>query len=172
MCVVCTECSLNLPQVYTLVYGLNNSESYRVILQRQWNFIMKFVEDFWVTTMLKDTDSRVYYGVYWHTFHTSTFVAYTDLWLQYMARIYNPSTLYATACWFTYTSVTSRYELLDILMVPVFTIWVKLFRTSELFSEEHRCLVSIHSGMVKSLLLKYTYSISSPNFAVCWRKCE
>ena len=28
-----------------------------------------------------------------------------------MARIYNPSTLYATGCWFTYTSVSSRHDL-------------------------------------------------------------
>ena len=55
------------------------------------------------------------------TFHTSTFLVYTDLWLQCMAGIYNQSTFYTTACWFNYTSVTSRYELLDILMVPVFT---------------------------------------------------
>ena len=82
---------------------------------------MKSVDGSWVITMLKDTDSRVYYGVYRLTFHTSTFVACTDLWLQYMAGIYNPSTLYTTACWFSYTSVISRHELLDILMVPVFT---------------------------------------------------
>ena len=57
-----------------------------------------------------------------HTFHTSTFMAYNDSWLQYMVGIYNPSTLYATACWFIYTSVTSRYELLEILMVLMCTI--------------------------------------------------
>ena len=128
---------------------------------------MKFFDGLWITTMLKDTDSRVYYGVYWHTFHTSTFVAYTDscTWLQYMARIYNPSTLHATACWLTYTSVTSRHELLDILMVPVFT---KVPRISEHFSDEQCCVVGIHSGVGKLLLLKCAYiSKTGPNFAGC-----
>ena len=134
---------------------------------------MKFVDGLWVTTMLKDTDSRLYYGVYWHTFHTSTFVAYTDSWLQYMARIYNPNTLYArllVGSFINSTSVTSRHELLDILMVPVFTIWVKVYvlRNSELFSEELCCLVSIHSGMVKLLLLKCAYiRKTGTNFTVC-----
>jgi len=59
-----------------------------------------------------------------------------------------------TTCWFTYTSVTSRHELLDILMVPVFTIWVKVLGNSELFIEEQCCLVSIHSGMV---ILNYSH---------------
>jgi len=40
---------------------------------------------------------------------------------------------------------------------------------TELFSEEPRCLVSIHSGVVKLLSLKCAYiSKTGPNFSVCY----
>ena len=42
---------VNLIVVWTLC--LNNVESWRVTLQRQWLFIMKLVDGLWVTTMLK-----------------------------------------------------------------------------------------------------------------------
>ena len=66
--------------------------------------------------------------------------------------------VHTTACWFTCIQVLLvDMSYLTYWWFPVFTIRVRVLRNSELFSEEQHCLVSIHSGMVKLLLLKCAY---------------
>ena len=56
-----------------------------------------------------------------------------DFWLQYLANKYEYSKFPSfTGYGVQGNKLTNRHELLDIVMVSVFTIWVKGFRTSEL----------------------------------------
>ena len=70
-----------------------------------------------------------------------------------MAGIYNPSTLCASARWFTYTSVTNRHELLYILMVPVFTICVEVLRTYELLVKSNAALSAYRNYCYSNALI-------------------